>query len=1163
MVNNFNFTASTVGLTIGLHNFYFRTLNDSGQWSHTYQRQIEVFPSYQPIKISRGEYYIDEDLGFGFGTSFPIIGGAGQNVTTNLNIPTNTLSLGNHLLIFRMLDSLGRWSQTYTRTFEKVEDQNPQIIAYEYAVNEDPGYGLATRVNLTTPFVDDEIAFNIPVTGLPEGAATAYIRTLNSNGKWSQTVIRNFSVCNTLPNVEITFSGNTAICGSGSVTLNAPLGTGFTYVWKRDGTLINGATNAVYNANLTGAYTVTVTTPTGCSAESQAVNITQSSNPAASISTTNTNICSNDSTPINANTGAGLNYQWNLAGSPIVGANASSFFASLPGSYTVVVTNTAGCSALSNAININTVSAPNAIIAQGASVSVCAGTNVTLNANTGSGFSYQWKNNGNIIAGATSANYTTNSAGDYTVTITSGTCSATSLPTSIVVNQLPTASAIALGTTTFCSGGSVEISANSGSNLLYQWRNNGINIPFTSQVYEATATGNYSVVVTDANNCSNTSNAIAVTVSPVLTPTVNLVNSTGLTCPGVPVTIVANSTNGGTNPYFLFKVNNQAVQFSNSPSFIYENFNDNDLVQALMISNAGCVSSPNANSNNLQIDLDYVNYGLGFSASATSLNAPPYFTTFTNNSSNQSAYQFSWNFGDGTNFNGTNPGVHQYPLEGIYTVSLLARDNTTGCVDTLVIQNYIQCTNGTSPVNNTCSFTVSTTPPAGVISTCQGGSLLLTCNTNASNAIYQWKRNGEPIGGAVQSTYNAISEGFYSVTVFQGQCVKSSEAVFVSFNASVAPAAPTISSAGNPLNCANFSIPANAVSAVAQSYLWSTGATTPNITITSSGIYFVTITDANGCTSISEPLVINASSVQAPDVCVTTTELVNSTDIKNVVVWEKPITTQIDSFIVLRETNFAGVFNRIGATDYDQLSEFVDLNSNPNSISYRYRLQVRDICGSLSLPGDVHKTIHLQVSPGIGNQRNLSWNASQGVFIPSFILSRGPDINNLTDFDTVPSSQTTYTDVNPPFGSNTAYRVNVLLVSPCNSTVLASASNEMVIPSVTQRVRSTSNTGGNINAILYDEGIGTSSKEGIQKTIFVTLVPNPNNGSFVLQNADGSMLEKGQVEIFDLAGRKVVETIVQSDGIIQMNEVSNGVYYVKYSNAKSSKTLKMMVQKGE
>jgi hypothetical protein len=110
-----------------------------------------------------------------------------------------------------------------------------------------------------------------------------------------------------------------------------------------------------------------------------------------------------------------------------------------------------------------------------------------------------------------------------------------------------------------------------------------------------------------------------------------------------------------------------------------------------------------------------------------------------------------------------------------------------------------------------------------------------------------------------------------------------------------------------------------------------------------------------------------------------------------------------------------------------------------------------------------------------------------------------------------------------------------------------------------QRVRSTSNTGGNINIL----NIGNATIERSKFEVNLKLFPNPNNGNFVLQNADGSVLEKGQVEIFDLAARKVAETMVQSNGIIELNEVSNGVYYVKYSNAKSSKTLKMMVQKGE
>jgi hypothetical protein len=155
----------------------------------------------------------------------------------------------------------------------------------------------------------------------------------------------------------------------------------------------------------------------------------------------------------------------------------------------------------------------------------------------------------------------------------------------------------------------------------------------------------------------------------------------------------------------------------------------------------------------------------------------------------------------------------------------------------------------------------------------------------------------------------------------------------------------------------------------------------------------------------------------------------------------------------------------------------------------------------------------------------------------------------------VQSNINTYTDLNVP-NINVLYFVDIVLSQPCVSSLVQLQNASQI---QTQRVRSTSNTGGNINIL----NIGNATIERSKFDINLKLFPNPNNGNFVLQNADGSMLEKGQVEIFDLAGRKVIETTVQSNGIIQLNEVSNGLYYVKYSNAKSSKTLKMMVQKGE
>ncbi|MFN6225236.1 MAG: cohesin domain-containing protein, partial [Bacteroidota bacterium] len=55
----------------------------------------------------------------------------------------------------------------------------------------------------------------------------------------------------------------------------------------------------------------------------------------------------------------------------------------------------------------------------------CQGGSVVLYANTGTGLTYQWRNNGNNIAGATNASYTATTAGAYSVVVNnSPTCSA-------------------------------------------------------------------------------------------------------------------------------------------------------------------------------------------------------------------------------------------------------------------------------------------------------------------------------------------------------------------------------------------------------------------------------------------------------------------------------------------------------------------------------------------------------------------------------------------------------------------------------------------------------------------------------------------------------------------------------------------------------------------
>ena len=126
--------------------------------------------------------------------------------------------------------------------------------------------------------------------------------------------------------------------------------------------------------------------------------------PTATITpATTTTFCQGGSVVLNANTGAGLTYQWRLNGTNITGATSSSYTANASGSYTVVVTNTSTCSATSTATVVTVNTLPTATITPATATTFCQGGSVVLNANTGSGLTYQWYNNATIISGATSS----------------------------------------------------------------------------------------------------------------------------------------------------------------------------------------------------------------------------------------------------------------------------------------------------------------------------------------------------------------------------------------------------------------------------------------------------------------------------------------------------------------------------------------------------------------------------------------------------------------------------------------------------------------------------------------------------------------------------------------------------------------------------------------
>jgi hypothetical protein len=237
-------------------------------------------------------------------------------------------------------------------------------------------------------------------------------------------------------------------------------------------------------------------------------------------------------------------YQWNFNGSAIAGATSSSFSitsaqSSNAGSYTVVVSNSAG-SVTSSIATLTVNSASNGasaptITAQPVSTIVTVGflAQFSVTASPFSGTNYQWYRNGSLIPGATSFLYTITSAaltdaGSYTVVVSDAAGSVTSAAATLTVNSastgspasgLPTITAQPVSTTTtvgFLAQFGVTATPFPGTN--YQWYKNGTLIPgATSFLYTITSAaltdaGSYTVVVSDSAG-SVTSAAATLTVN--------------------------------------------------------------------------------------------------------------------------------------------------------------------------------------------------------------------------------------------------------------------------------------------------------------------------------------------------------------------------------------------------------------------------------------------------------------------------------------------------------------------------------------------------------------------------------------------------------------------------------------------------------------------------
>ncbi len=194
-----------------------------------------------------------------------------------------------------------------------------------------------------------------------------------------------------------------------------------------------------------------------------------------------------------------------------IGANASS------GSHNGAVTISSG----SENGNFNITGNVNSLPTILGSSNLCVGSTIQLTGSGTAAVANPWTSSTSNITVNSSGLITGISPGNSVITyVDSNGCNDTK---NITVNGLPSATISTSTPVSFCSGGSVLLTANSGTGLTYVWKKNGAVIPSeTNSTYTATTSGDYTVTVTNPSGCSATSSITVVTVYsniiPVLGP---------------------------------------------------------------------------------------------------------------------------------------------------------------------------------------------------------------------------------------------------------------------------------------------------------------------------------------------------------------------------------------------------------------------------------------------------------------------------------------------------------------------------------------------------------------------------------------------------------------------------------------------------------------------
>lgn len=201
------FTVNLQSLDPGMHQLFCRAKDDSGKWGPTNFSSFFMVKMATPDEsnILEMEYFIDTDPGFGAATSVPV-NSTGKELTLDFTAGLQSLDPGIHQVFFRAKDGAGRWSTVVFNTFFMIklpDTGKSDIQATEYFIDNDPGFGAAISVPVTSPGTELSLDLTADLQGLDPGIHQVFFRAKDGAGRWGSVISSTFFMVNIPPSEKL------------------------------------------------------------------------------------------------------------------------------------------------------------------------------------------------------------------------------------------------------------------------------------------------------------------------------------------------------------------------------------------------------------------------------------------------------------------------------------------------------------------------------------------------------------------------------------------------------------------------------------------------------------------------------------------------------------------------------------------------------------------------------------------------------------------------------------------------------------------------------------------------------------------------------------------------------------------------------------------------